>query len=68
MDKQVKRGQAPKEVDRVDGPDVQGGKPHVHFKDGTALNNDGTVHKKKNGIPRPSNKAKKWLRDNGWKV
>lgn len=55
-------------MDRVDGPDVQGGKPHVHFKDGTALNNDGTVHKKKNGIPRPSNKAKKWLRDNGWKV
>lgn len=38
------------------------------FKDGTSLNNDGTIHDKKNGNPNPSNKTRKWLKSHGWKV
>lgn len=60
MQKQVEKGQAPNEIDRVD-------KPHVHFKDGTSLNYDGTVHDKHNGIPKISNKVRTWLEKNGWK-
>ena len=40
MQKQVEKGQAPKEVDRVDGAHTEGQQPHVHFKDGTSLNQD----------------------------
>lgn len=68
MQKKVEKGQAPKEVDRVDKPHVPGQKPHVHFKDGTSMNNDGTVHDAHNGTPNPSNKTTDWLNDNGWKV
>ncbi len=68
LQRQVERGQAPKEVDRVDKPHVPGQKPHVHFKDGTSLNNDGTTHDAHKGTPNPSNKTKEWLKDNGWKV
>ena len=51
LQREVEKGQAPKEVDRVD-------KPHVHFKDGTAVNNDGTKHDKNHGLPNPSNNKK----------
>ena len=67
MQREVEKGQAPREVDRVDDAHV-GGKPHVHFKNGTAMNNDGTTHDKKGGEPDPSNKTKKWLKEHGWKV
>jgi hypothetical protein len=46
-----------KGVNTVDKPHVPGQKPHVHFKDGTAMNNDGTVHDAHNGTPDPSNKT-----------
>jgi RHS repeat-associated protein len=68
MQKKVEKGQAPREVDRVDKPHVPGQKPHVHFKDGISLNNDGTVHDAHKGTPNPSNKTIDWLNDNGWKV
>ena len=67
MQKQVLRGQAPKDVIRVDNPKIPGQKPHIHFKDGTALNIDGTIHDAKNGIPSLSNEVRIWLFDNGWK-
>ncbi len=51
MQSQVKKGQAPKEVLRVDSAHTSVGKPHVHFKNGTALNTDGTISHQKNGIP-----------------
>ena len=68
MQRQVEKGQAPKEVDRVDKPHVKGQQPHVHFKDGTSLNQDGSVHDAHKGIPNVSNQVKKWLIQNGWKV
>ncbi len=68
LQRQVEKGQAPREVDRVDKPHVPGQQPHVHFKDGTSLNVDGTVHDAHKGIPDPSNKTTKWLLENGWKI
>jgi len=68
LQKQVERDQAPRGVDRVDKPHVDGQKPHVHFEDGTSLNNDGTIHDLHKGIPDPSNKIIDWLINNGWKV
>ncbi|CAA0149446.1 RHS repeat-associated core domain-containing protein [Tenacibaculum maritimum] len=66
MQKKKEKGQAPKEIDRFDNPHIPGQKPHVHFMDGTSLNNDGTIHDKHRGIPNPSNKTKKWLKQFGW--
>lgn len=68
IQRQVEKGQAPTDIDRVDNPHVQGQKPHVHFKDGTSLNNDGTIHDAHRGTPSPSNKVIEWLKKNGWKV
>lgn len=69
MQKQVERGQAPRYVDRVDSahdPNIPKHKPHVHFKDGTTMNFDGTIHDKSKGVPNITNKVKTWLESNGW--
>ena len=68
MQKQVERGQAPKEIDRVDKPHQKGQQNHVHFKDGTSLNQDGSIHDAHKGIPNPSNTTKTWLQNNGWSL
>ncbi len=63
MQKQVEKGQAPKSVDRVDkgvGPNEQ---DHIHFDDGSALNDDGTW---KHGGRPLTNSEKNWVTDNGW--
>ncbi len=67
LQKQVEIGQAPKGLDRVDMPHVDGQKPHIHFTDGTSLNKDGSIHDKHKGIHNPSNKIIDWLTKNGWK-
>ena len=66
MQKQVERGKAPKEVERVDKAHQKGGQNHVHFKDGTSLNQDGSIHDAHKGVPNPSNASKEWLKNNGW--
>jgi hypothetical protein len=64
MQQQVARGQAPKSVDRVDrGDPNQFEKDHVHFIDGSAINDDGTW---KHGGRELSNGEKIWLSENGW--
>jgi len=65
MDRQVKKGQAPKSVDRVDSPRIPHEKPHVEFKDGNALNDDGTW---KDGGRQLTNEEKEWLQSNGWSL
>lgn len=67
MQRQVEKGKAPKEIERVDKAHQKGGQNHVHFKNETSLNPDGTVHDAHKGIPNPSNASKEWLRDNGWR-
>ena len=68
MQREVEKGQAPKDVHRVDNAHNpnQGGKPHAHYKDGTASNNDGTTHDAKNGTPNPVQKVIDWLLKHNW--
>ena len=70
MQEQVKRGQAPKNVDRVDKPHVNAPNQqnHVHFKDGTALNMDGSISHESKGVPNITDTIFKWLVNNGWGV
>ena len=70
MNEQIKRGQAPKSVDRVDKAQysVKNSKIHVHFKDGTSLNIDGTIHDANGGIPKVGRQARKWLEKYGWQI
>jgi len=68
MQQQVNRGQAPADVDSVHKAHQieSGGQDHIHFKDGTSMNADGTIHDKMNGKPKFGNKVKNWLSRNGW--
>lgn len=68
MQKQVESGKAPKEVDRVDKPHIDGQQDHVHFNDGTSINRDGSIHDKGHGTPSLSNRVKNWLQENGWGI
>jgi RHS repeat-associated protein len=63
MNQEVKRGQAPKDVERVDKPHVPGDQNHVHLTDGSAQNQDGTTH---HGTPSLSNAVSDWLKKHGW--
>ena len=67
MQEEVKKGQAPKEVKNVhDAHNTKTGKPHVHFDDGTAMNNDGTLHDSHNGTPKLTKRIKLWLGKHNW--
>ena len=70
MQKKKERGQISKKakVDRFDQADDKqpGSKDHVHFEDGTSMNNDGTSHDKGKGIPKPNKAARKVLKENNW--
>ena len=57
-----------REVVRADNADPSrpGSKDHLHFRDGTVQNHDGTISHEGNGAPTPSNFIKKWLRKHGW--
>ena len=66
MQKQIERNQAPNSIVRIDNPKIDGQSPHIHFKDGTALNMDGTVHDAMNGKHILTNKERNWLFSNGW--
>ncbi|PHM75348.1 RHS repeat-associated core domain-containing protein [Xenorhabdus cabanillasii JM26] len=66
MQKEVERGQAPREIERVDKGHIPGQEPHVHYKDGTSSNQSGGIHDAHKGVPNPTRKAIEWLRDHGW--
>ena len=66
MQQEVARGQAPRDIERIDRPHVPGGEPHVHFCDGTSCNQSGTLHDAHKGTPNPSKKAREWLEKHGW--
>ena len=63
LNQQIRQGKAPKNVTRVDAGKVPGEQPHVHFKDGAALNKDGTW---KHGYRALTEAEKQWLHENGW--
>ena len=70
MKKQIKKGQAPKEIQRIDSPhtSIPNSKIHAHFKDGTSLNIDGTIHDASHGIPKLTKQVSDWLIGKGWKL
>jgi hypothetical protein len=71
MNKKINTGNAPSGILRVDKSKVPHEIDHVHFKDGTALNIDGTWKHDGSG-PAPPGKLtkdqKKWLEECGWKL
>ena len=66
MQVEVDRGQAPRDVARVDRPHVPEGEPHVHFCNGTSCNQSGSVHDRHRGEPAPTKAAREWLESHGW--
>lgn len=68
LDNEVNRGIAPKGIKHVHGAHnpSEGGKPHVHYSDGTSSNIDGTIHDRLGGVPRPSNTIRDYLRRHLW--
>ena len=64
MQRQVERGQAPREIDRVDQGRGPYEKDHIELDDGRALNKDGTW---KHGSGTVNNRVRRWLQKNGWK-
>ena len=67
LNEQVKRGQAPSTVSCVHTPHQTGGKPHIHFTDGSSMNLDGSPHDKMHGIHCLTNNENDWLSRNGWR-
>lgn len=64
MNTQIKKGQAPKGVKRIDKPLVKGEQIHAHLDKGSAINIDGTL---KHGNGKEITSAiKNWLKGNGW--
>lgn len=62
-------GKVKREIERFDPPKRGQGdnaKDHVHFSNGTSMNNDGTVHDKKGGVPAPSKETSEFLEKGGW--
>ena len=71
MKQRVNKGQAPKSITRVDKMDGNENKQHhVHFKDGSALNKDGTWKHtpKKGGEHVFTNKEIEFLKYYGWTI
>ena len=67
--KKIRKGQGPREIDRIDAPEssVPGSQWHAHGKgksDG-AINLDGTIH---DSNPNFSKKTKEWLKQHGWNL
>ena len=58
LQKDTEKGKAPKSINRYDIGKGKHEKPHVHFKDGNALNQDGTW---KHGGRKLTNKETKFL-------
>ena len=68
MQQQVKRGQAPKGVERVDSGNGLA-QPHIHFGENyAALNQDGTWHDAGKALPVITKNIADWLLKNGWSL
>lgn len=65
LQKEVEKGQAPRGVKRVESGNGLS-KPHVHFRDGTSINYDGTLHDKSHGLPNLTRHIREWLQGHGW--
>ena len=60
---EIKKGQAPDGITRIDTAKVKGEQVHATFDNKAALNKDGTW---KHGSYKLTNEQRDWLRKNGW--
>ncbi|MDR0829315.1 MAG: hypothetical protein LBN95_04275 [Prevotellaceae bacterium] len=65
LQKDIDTGKAPNSLKRFDTGKIKGEQDHVHFKDGSALNKNGSW---KHGGRKLTNNEIKYLKDNGWKI
>jgi RHS repeat-associated protein len=67
MNQEIKTGQAPQQVKRVDKGKIKGEQDHVHFNDKnkSALNEDGTW---KHGFAKLRKATTDWLEKHGWEL
>lgn len=65
LQQDVKKGKAPKGITDFHTGKIPGEQDHVHFKDGSALNKDGTW---KHGKGNLTNDQKQYLEQNGWNI
>lgn len=66
LNKEIQKGKTPEGIIRFDkGTDRPGEQPHVHFKDGSALNQNGTWRHGKIDLTK---EQIKYLENNGWKI
>lgn len=70
MNTAIRNGKAPAGIIRVDVPKIPGEKLHVHFSNGTALNQDGTWKHdhESSGSGTVSSAQAEWLRKCGWNI
>ena len=57
-DKLIKKGKAPKTIDRIDKAKIIYEKDHIHFKEDFSINRDGSFKHKPNKIRKLTNKEK----------
>ena len=65
LQQDVSRGKAPKGITDFHTGKIPGEQDHVHFKDGSALNKDGTWQHGKGNL---TNDQKQYLKQNGWDI
>jgi len=65
IDQEIRRGQAPRGIERIDRGQVTGEQTHIHFSNGSALNIDGSW---KEGKEEPTKEQREWLLKNGWRL
>jgi len=68
MQREVERGQSPRNIDRVDKGHIPNQEPHVHYSDGGSSTQSGKVHDRHKGILITTNEVKMWLEKHGWKT
>jgi len=60
--KLIKKGKAPKTIDRIDKAKIIYEKDHIHFKEDFSINRDGSFKHKPNKIRKLTNKEKSFLK------
>ena len=68
LQKDVEKGSAPKGIRRFDKAHSKKGQDHVHFKDGTSINKDGTIHDAYSGSHKWKKEEIEYLIRNGWLI
>ena len=65
INNEIKKGKAPSSFERVDVGKTKGEQQHIHFKDKSALNMDGSW---KHGTHTLTRTEQEYLKNNGWQI